>query len=139
MPEAGLEAERLAVAFARVVRRAGLDVPIGATVVFGRALTHLGIARRDGVYWAGRTTLVKRPEDIDAYDRAFGAFWLGAHSASDAPEAEVHEIVIAMDAPLPEGSDPPDPEPVGEVPVLALRWSPAEVLRHADFAAYTPG
>jgi uncharacterized protein with von Willebrand factor type A (vWA) domain len=139
VPEVGREAERLVVAFARVVRRAGLDVPTGATTMFGQALARVGLERRDGVYWAGRATLVKRPEDIDAYDRAFAAFWLGEQSADDAVEGVVHEIVLAIDAPLPEGSGEPEPEPVGDVPVLSLRWSPAEVLRHADFAAYTPG
>ena len=29
----------------------------------------VGLERRDSVYWAGRTTLVRRPEDGDTYDR----------------------------------------------------------------------
>ena len=36
----------------------------------GRRATH--------VYWAGRTTLVRRPEDVAVYDRAFAAWWDGA-------------------------------------------------------------
>ena len=35
-------------------------------------------ASTTGVYWAGRTTLVRRIEDVPLYDRAFGAFWLAA-------------------------------------------------------------
>ncbi|MDQ1383759.1 MAG: hypothetical protein QOG65_1138, partial [Actinomycetota bacterium] len=35
---AGLEPERIAVAFARVLRRAGVEVPVGATLVFTQAL-----------------------------------------------------------------------------------------------------
>ena len=55
--------DRLAVGFARLLRVAGLDVPVGATLVFAEALGAVGVRRRDAVYWAGRTTLVRQPED----------------------------------------------------------------------------
>jgi uncharacterized protein with von Willebrand factor type A (vWA) domain len=139
VPEPEREAERLAVAFARVLRGAGLDVPIGATMVFGKALARVGLQHGDHVYWAGRATLVKRPEDIDAYDRAFSTFWLGAHGRMRTVDVPVQEIVLAIDAPVPEDVPDTEPEPIGDTPVIALRWSPTEVLRHADFAAYTPG
>ena len=32
----------------------------------------------------------------------------------------------------------PEPTPTRDVPVLTVRWSPAEVLRERDFASYTP-
>jgi uncharacterized protein with von Willebrand factor type A (vWA) domain len=138
VPERGPEADRVAVAFARILRGAGLDVPIGATMLFGQALARVGLERRDGVYWAGRTTLVKRPEDIDAYDRAFDAFWLGNHVRAGAEVRSVQELMLAIDVPTPEADEDAAPELPRDVPVLALRWSPTEVLRHADFAAYTP-
>jgi uncharacterized protein len=136
-PATDLDGDRIAVAFARVLRGAGLDVPIGATMVFRQALARVGFARRDGVYWAGRATLVKRPEDIAAYDRAFDAFWLATFERGLSAGHPVQEIVLAIDAPLPEG-DEDEAAPPSDVPVLSLRWSPTEVLRHADFAAYTP-
>src|SRR3712207_8910364 len=37
--------------------------------------------RRDDVYWAGRITLVSRPEEIETYDRAFELFWEKGASA----------------------------------------------------------
>ena len=46
---------------------------------------------RDDVYWAGRATLVRRPEDIDVFDRAFRVFWDHAEPAGD--EAEEPEPV----------------------------------------------
>ncbi len=48
-----------------------------STVVVRRARSPpSALDRRAGVYWAGRATLVRRPEDIAAYDRAFAAvFW----------------------------------------------------------------
>ena len=52
-----------------------LDVPVGMTLLFAEALGVVGIARRESVYWAGRTTLVRRPEDVELYDRSFAAWW----------------------------------------------------------------
>ena len=67
--------ERIAVAFARVLRGAGLDVPIGSVTTYVEALGRLGIDDADAAYWAGRATLVRNPEDIPVYDRAFAVFW----------------------------------------------------------------
>ena len=68
-------AERMAVAFSRVLRGAGIATPIGNVITFTESLTALGLDRRDDVYWAGRATLVRRPEDIGLFDRAFDVFW----------------------------------------------------------------
>ena len=73
--DAGGAAERLAVAFARVLRGGGLSVPLGSVLTFGEALGDLGLDDRNAVYWAARTTLVRRPEDIPFFDRAFAVFW----------------------------------------------------------------
>ena len=56
------------VGFVDLLRRAGLAVPLGSTLDFGRALAEIGISTRSGVYWAGRATLVRRPEDVGTYD-----------------------------------------------------------------------
>lgn len=131
-------AERMVVAFARVLRARGLDVPVGATVTFGEALTRVDVARHEAVYWAARATLVRRPEDIPVFDEAFDAFWLGRAGAGSEP-APVLSLALAHDAPDAEGPDGPDAgddETAG--PRLTVRWSRAEILRHRDFAAYTP-
>src|SRR5262245_63138958 len=126
----------MAVGFARVLRAAGLDIPVGATTLFAQALARVGIGARSAVYWAGRATLVKQPEDLDAYDRAFDAYWLGLRPGGTRDEQVVHEITVALDAPGEGEEDDADAEPV-DAPVIALRWSPTEVLRHADFAEYS--
>lgn len=130
------EPDRAAVAFTRLLRGAGLDVPVGATVQFAQALARVGFDRRGHVYWAGRATLVNRPEDIATYDRAFDAFWLGLAPYEGEPAEEPAALVLAFDAPLPasDGGERGD----ADTPVVSVRWSPAEVLRHRDFAAYTP-
>src|SRR5579864_3079072 len=68
---------RLPVAFAHVLRRWGLRVPVGRLPLYASALGAVGVATRSSVYWAGRATLVNRPEDIAAYDGAFAQFWEG--------------------------------------------------------------
>ena len=59
------------VAFVDRLRTAGLAVPVGATVTFAESLGVLDASVRDDVYWAGRATLVTRPEDAGVYDRVF--------------------------------------------------------------------
>jgi uncharacterized protein len=128
----------MAVAFARVLRGAGLDVPLGRAVTFAQALTLTGVDRSGAVYWAGRTTLLARPEDIPAYDKAFNAFWRGRTSLSLAPLSDPVELTIVLDTedetPPGEGEEPEEPDG----PTLVVRWSRQEVLRQKDFAAYTP-
>jgi uncharacterized protein with von Willebrand factor type A (vWA) domain len=140
VPDALLDApERIAVAFARILRGAGVDVPLGATLTFTEALGCVGLAERSGVYWAARTTLVTRPEDLRVFDRAFDAFWhrVVQHD-SVADEAPPEEVVIALDLPgAPEEATADAPESV-DGPVVTLRWSAREVLRQRDFALYTP-
>jgi uncharacterized protein len=61
------ELERL-VAFARALRDEGLAVGPGRVVDFCRAAVAVPA---DHLYWAGRLTLVSRPEEIPVYDRVF--------------------------------------------------------------------
>lgn len=132
--------ERVAVAFTRVLRSSGVDVPVGATLAFTEALGCVGLARRERVYWAGRATLVKRPEDIDVFDHAFAAFWGTLQIDGDVAVKTGPDVVIAFDAPISDADDVVDggEDEAVEMPLLTVRWSPTEVLRHRDFAAYTP-
>jgi uncharacterized protein with von Willebrand factor type A (vWA) domain len=131
--------ERAAVGFARLLRAAGLDVPVGSTIAFAQALAAVGMQRRDSVYWAGQATLVRRPEDIDVYDRAFAAWWERTATLSLAAAPPVQELVLAFDA---DGDDEPEREDDDgerdDTPTISVRYSPSEVLRHRDFATYTP-
>ena len=45
------EADRIAVAFARLLRGAGLDVPVGRAVTFAQALALTGVDRSGPVWW----------------------------------------------------------------------------------------
>lgn len=130
--------ERLAVDMAAALRRAGVAVPTGATVVYARALAAVGPSP-SGAYWAGRATLVRRPEDLAAYDAAFGEVLGGV--PADAPVTVPRRVELLLDAD--DGLDvgPPDGEDAQQRPegdVQAVRWSAVEVLRHRDLATCTP-
>ncbi len=106
--------------------------------MFAEALAAVGVETRDAVYWAGQATLVRRPEDLPTYDRAFAAWWDRAAPPELEPAPNVMELVLGLDEndgdPDVASADAIDGE---EVPVLEVRYSPAEVLRHRDFATFT--
>lgn len=132
-------AERMAVAFARVLRGAALKVPTDSVLAFVEALGTLGVGQRADVYWAGRATLVRHPEDIALYDTAFAAFWDGMqHAPTEGGEPEQIDLATDQSPDDPDDPDEPDrPEDDDDRPTVALRWSTVEVLRHKDFATYT--
>jgi uncharacterized protein with von Willebrand factor type A (vWA) domain len=128
-------AEGMAVAFARVLRGAGLTVPLSTVISFAEALGVVGLDRRADVYWAGQATLVRRPEDLPVYDRAFQAFFDGALPAGAGPEEpESLSITLAVDSDDDESDD--GEYEADEEPTIELRFSATEVLRHKDFADY---
>ena len=130
-------AERVAVAFARVLRGAGLSVPLGSVLTFVEALGAVGLAERDPVYWAARSTLVRRPEDLPLFDRAFRVFWERRHIALEEQQlGEPVRITIAIDD---EDDEIPTDDVTGgdEDPTITMRFSATEVLRHKDFGTYS--
>ncbi len=121
--------------FARVLRGASLRVPIGSVLMFVEALGRVGISERDHVYWAARSTLVHRPEDLPVFDRAFAVFWDHATDNAAEMEPDVIKITLATD----DDSESDDQDAAGEPnddPTLTLRFSSVEVLRNKDFGAY---
>ena len=130
-------AERMAVAFARVLRGASVPVPIGSVLMFVEALGGVGIDDRDNVYWAARSTLVHRPEDLGLFDRAFAVFWHQATANVLDEDPEIIQITLATDDDEDDNAD--DQDTAGEAnddPTLTLRFSAVEVLRNKDFGAY---
>lgn len=129
------EPARLPVAFVRVLRAAGLAVPGGAPIHYARALAAVGLGSERDVYWAGRATLVHRPEDVAVYDAAFRRFFLG-ESWDDAREVVQDAVSLAHDDPDIDASAPDSAQE--PAPVRELRYSATEVLRRKDFARCTP-
>lgn len=122
----------VAVSFAAQLRLRGLVVPPDTVVGYARALDAVGLDSRDGVYWAGRSTLIRRPEDIEAYDAAFTDFWEGQAGLIHRSHTNLERRIVALDDPD-AGEGDGEGEPSDEV----LRWSAVEVLRHKDLAELT--
>ncbi|MFP3906210.1 MAG: vWA domain-containing protein [Acidimicrobiales bacterium] len=127
--------EPVVVAFVAALRRAGVAIPVDSTVTFSEALTEVGATDRNAVYWAGRATLVTRPEDIEVYDQVFAAFWgegpaaLLRSATAPTPTTLVLDDDDASEPPADDGDEDDESEDI-----QAVRYSPAEVLRHRDFA-----
>jgi len=102
--------------FSRALRDEGVPVGTGRIVRFCRAAALLDA--RD-LYWAGRTTLVARRQDLAVYDRVFASFF-GKREA----RAE-HAVRVRVESEL-----APEIE-------LALA-SPIELLRQKSFADCSP-
>jgi uncharacterized protein with von Willebrand factor type A (vWA) domain len=124
--------------FVHVLRTDGMTVGSGDVLTYASATAVLDPTDLVDLYWAGRTSLVTRHEDVPTYDAAFRRFFLGA----DAPGRErlllkprtVREVESVLT--LPE-SEPQPPGPEDEVRV-GLRASDAAVLKRKSFAACTP-
>jgi uncharacterized protein with von Willebrand factor type A (vWA) domain len=142
-PAAGVEPaavlsgpERMIVGFARALRGAGLAVPVGSVLTFTDALGQVGMDRRDRLYWAGRSTLVRRPEDVATFDRVFASFWLGHETFRPLPPVALPVSIAVDDGP--EDTEDRDDDPDEGPPAVTVRWSAVEVLRDKDFAAFSP-
>jgi uncharacterized protein with von Willebrand factor type A (vWA) domain len=124
-----------AVAFGRLLRRAGIAAGPDRVAGFVRALEELDVTRREDVYWAGRVTLCSRQEDLEVYDRAFRAFWEdpGAHLLK-LPKTRI-SVSVADDSVQPPKKTVERNEEGEEA--VRLRYSPVDVLRNKDFALYT--
>jgi uncharacterized protein len=128
----------LLVDFARELRGAGVGVGSGDAVTYAAAMAPLDPTDLVDLYWAGRTTLVCRREDIPVYDRVFRGFFLSERT--DRPEplrlsAQSHQqLQGVLQVPLTE----PGEQSHEEEAMLGLLASDVDVLRHKSFSACTP-
>jgi uncharacterized protein with von Willebrand factor type A (vWA) domain len=131
--------------FTRTLRGAGAAVSANATTQALRALDVVGVGRRDDVRAALRAVLVSRREDVDLFDRVFAQFWRvwpRADSGSlprplGVPRRAVAKVQWQAASRIPTEAGGADDETNDESAGLAKRsYSPAEVWRSKDFAAY---
>ena len=125
--------ERLATGFIHSLRTGGLTVPISSSLQFTRALRAVGIGNGDDVYWAGRSTLVVRPEDIAMFDAMFLAYFHRNGTGFKVRfEDEPESATLGTD----DGDGDGDGDG-GDDETMALRYSAAETLSQKDFAEFT--
>jgi uncharacterized protein with von Willebrand factor type A (vWA) domain len=124
------------VVFGRVLREAGLEVGPGRISDALRGLDTVELARQEDVYWTLRQTIVSKVEDMEAFDRAFEAWFLrsplrplrGEDGGPPPLPADGTRRRVEMPGPGPEVVG-------GEVEVGGA--SEEEYLRTRDFAAMT--
>jgi uncharacterized protein with von Willebrand factor type A (vWA) domain len=126
---------RQVVTFGRVLREAGLEVGPGRICDAMTGLDAIDLSRRDDVYWTLRQTLVSRADDIDAFDRAFAAWFLRAPELAP-PRSPQVERVKATRVAARDGSEEAESSADGEE--RASGWSAQELLREKDFSELTP-
>jgi uncharacterized protein len=148
----GVEADALErlIGFGRELRHRGLNVGTGRIVTFCRSAAALGALDRTGLYWAGRSSLISRPEDAQAFDAAFDEWFregirieldLGRHVPGAGIERDLEELqsltvdeerVVAKEWHALDESE----EPEGEAAIRIVA-SAVELLREKSFADLT--
>jgi uncharacterized protein with von Willebrand factor type A (vWA) domain len=153
--------------FGRRLRSAGMPVGSGQILDFVQAVEAVGVARRDDIYSAARTTLLTRPEQVPLFNAEFQRFWADlvdqkAPMFSEAVHGDDEESIGAPDASKKkqeeggegqkgegadksiiavEGTD--NVQDIGETeeyevpPEDVLIFSASEALRKKDFAQFS--
>jgi uncharacterized protein with von Willebrand factor type A (vWA) domain len=129
--------------FTHTLRRAGLTVSTGQGIEAAQALELIDLASRDQVYYAMRSLLLKRKEDIPVFDVIFNRFW-----------CKQQPIAPAQKTPLAPRHNPAPPQPRATIVTLmaerAKQTDPAvdvadktgaasagELLQHKPFGLMT--
>jgi uncharacterized protein with von Willebrand factor type A (vWA) domain len=126
----GASIVRHVVTFGRVLREAGLEVGPGRVADAVRGLEAVDLTREDDVYFALRQTLVSRHDDLELFDRAFTAWFLGGPVLPLVRE-RVEQAPDGAGAAVEGEAAPTDAE------AAELGASSQELLREKDFAEMT--
>jgi uncharacterized protein with von Willebrand factor type A (vWA) domain len=118
--------------FARALAAAGLPVASDSVETYMRALRQMDLADPQQVYWAGRATLCRGPDDIPRYDLVFENWFGGTAPAPTAAPArrQRRSRIAALDA---TGAG----DAHSEAPQLRVAADDTEILRHRDIAELT--
>ena len=122
---------------AGAMRAGGARVGIGELLGAHRALAAVDPSDRAGAYFALRSTLCSRQDDLAAFDAAFAeCFGAGRPEPLEQPAAldEVASLVLPKFAVPTPSTAAAELEPE----VVPAAWSDVELLRGKDFADYTP-
>jgi uncharacterized protein with von Willebrand factor type A (vWA) domain len=134
----GPEFVRLFADFTTALRAAGLTVGTGDTMTLCAAAGYLDPSDLLDLYWSGRTTLVKRRDDLGTYDRVFREFFLGERADLPEPLKLRKQRDAQGDAAIAIPQTEPGPDVGDEDATLGLTAASVAVLRDKSFAACTP-
>jgi uncharacterized protein len=122
--------------FGRALRSKGLAIGSGDILTYCAAMAPLDPTDLVDLYWAGRTTMITRREDLPVYDEVFRSFFL----ASDAPVQQMLKIKAQAAAEAEATFQIPATEPgkeQEEEALLGLMASNVETLKHRSFGECT--
>jgi uncharacterized protein len=124
--------------FTSRLRRAGLAVGTGEALTYCSAMAALNPADLLDLYWAGRSTLVTRREQIPIYDRVFRAFFLGEPDDADRVRPVVRALATTASVLQIPATEPGPEDPEDHQARLGLMASTVDILRDKAFAVCTP-
>lgn len=146
----GIDRAAFAVAFATRLRRAGVPVGLTATQDFVRALSVSPPTSTSALYWTARISLVRRQEDLAAFDAVFTAVHAEPQAPAQpgrsddryAPVPAASDITVSGGglpwATLPPAVDVPDDDADTELLTPQRRPSAAEALADRPFEELDP-
>jgi uncharacterized protein with von Willebrand factor type A (vWA) domain len=108
--------------FVRLLRDLGLQVDPHRARLFAQALAQVGVAERSDFYFAARSCLIYRQQDLADFDRAFESFWRSRFRGG---------IPLTLPARPRRRAAESDPTPGGGPSVGIERGDEAEGLRRA--------
>ncbi len=138
LPEAGPFVEMI-VSFGRELRAEGMHVGSGELLTYCEAMAALNPGDILDLYWAGRSTLIPKHDQIPIYDRAFRRFFLGYDPSIPEPlrqelQRSQIESESVIEVPATEASAPGHDE---EEANLGLNASDIEIWRNKSFPSCT--
>ncbi len=130
-------ARRVVVGFCRALRAAGLTVPARSSMLYQQAVSAIGLDDPHQLFWAGRATLVNKPEDHETYEAAFAAYWRQRWPQSLGFENQSDPKTLALDL-ASDDADDDESTTSDSDDIESVRFSAVEVLADKDFADCTP-
>ena len=119
------------VGFAEKLRHSGLKIPLSSSIDFIKAVAEVGTRFSEDIYWAGRSTLIREPENIIIYDRVFKSHWLGITDDLSTVE-ELPPMSFLFDDL--ESKEKKEEVLNTEKEIFNVKYSSSETLTSKDFA-----
>jgi uncharacterized protein len=135
VPQSGEDLVTVVLAFAEHLRTVGVDVPTSGVIDAVAALDEVDLVSRAETRTALATTLVKRSEDVAAFDAAFERWFLAAASppASASPSAGAEGEEAAIRDQLARALAAGDVDALPALAALAVRrWAGLDVASGSD-------
>lgn len=125
--------------FAGHLRRAGITVGSGDVLTYCEAMAALDPTNLVDLYWAGRSIVVTRREQIPVYDRVFRAYFLGEADDTARPVRTLVRALATTASVLQiPAVDPGPANPEEHQARMGLMASTVDILRDKSFATCTP-